>query len=381
MRIAINGYFLTRPFTGFGNYTIGLLKALSKIDRENQYIIFVPEKVDFKFSRNIKIVVIEPKRWLGASLAKFWWEQWQIIREVKLHNLSLVHHFYPATSLLAPKSLIQITSIHDATPWHFPEHMYSTQIRWFRKFTVLATKRAKRIITVSQYAKNDIMQIFGLPKERIDVIYNGVGDKFKSQISNLKIKKVLEKYNIKQPYIFYIGGFEIHKNIRNLFFAYAKIVSETKANLVLAGGVFSQTRPPVYRDYYELPLLIKNYKLQHRLQMIGPVPYEDLPALYQGASLFVSPSLAEGFNIPLIEAFASQVPVVASNTTSTAELADHGAYLVDPTDPGAIAMGMIRVLNDKKLQARMTERAKEIAAGFSWSTAARRVVEIYKQYE
>lgn len=381
MRVAINGYFLTRPFTGFGNYTIGLLTALGKNSYNNTYIVFVPEKVDYRFGSNVKIVVLAPKKWLGASLAKWWWEQKQIIREIKLRNFFVVHHFYPATSVFAPASLTQITSIHDATPWHFPEHMYSAKVRVFRKFTVWANKRAQRIITVSHYAKDDISSIFDIAKDKIEVIYNGVNPEFKSQKSKVKIDNVLNKYNIKQPYIFYIGGFEIHKNIRNLFFAYAKIANKTNTNLVLAGGVFSQTRPPVYRDYYDLPLLIKNYKLQDRVQMVGPVPYEDLPALYQGAELFVSPSLAEGFNIPLIEAFASGVPVVASNTTSTAELADHGAYLVDPTDVSAISLGMIRVLNDKKLQSRLIERAQEIASGFSWDSAARRLVEIYKQYE
>lgn len=381
MKIAINGYFLTRPFTGFGNYTIGLLRALGKSKGNDRFVIFVPHKVDFDFGKNIKIVVIAPKKWLGASLAKWWWEQWQIISEIKKQNISVVHHFYPSTSIFAPKSLIQLASIHDATPWHFSEHMYSTKVRFFRKFTVWASKKAKRIITVSQYAKNDIATVFGLDKNRIDVVYNGVNKEFKSASRRTKIEQTLLKYNIKKPYIFYLGGFEIHKNVRNLFFAYAKIVSETKADLVIAGGVFSQTRPPVYKDYFELPVLIKNYKLQNRVHMIGPVPYEDSPFLYQGASLFVSPSLAEGFNIPLIEAFASGVPTVASNTTSTAELADHGAYLVDPTDPSAIATAMIRVLNDKKLQSRLIERAKEIADQFSWNSAARRLVEIYHQYE
>lgn len=380
MKIAINGYFLTRPFTGFGNYTIGLLQALGKVDKVNQYFVFVPAKVDFDFGKNIKIVVIEPKKWLGASLAKWWWEQSQIFREIKRHHISVVHHFYPATSIFAPKNITQITSIHDATPWHFPDHMYSAKVRFFRKFTVWSSKKARRVITVSNYAKSDIAAVFGILKERINVVYNGIGDQFSILNSQLAISKILKKYNITQPYIFYIGGYEVHKNVRKLFFAFAKIVSETDANLVLAGGVFSQTRPPVYRDYFDLPGLIKNYKLEHRVQMIGAVPSEDLPALYQGASLFVSPSLAEGFNIPLVEALSCGVPVVAANIACNQEIAGNGAYLVEPTDIKAIARGMLEVLNDKKLQKKLVSRGRQITDRFSWDTAARRLIEIYGQY-
>lgn len=378
MTIAINGYFLTRPFTGFGNYTVGLLGGLAKVDRTNRYLVFVPEKVSYKpTNKRIKIVVLPQKRWLPASAAKFVWEQRQLPRACRGAAAQLIHQFYPATAKFC--SIPQIVSIHDATPWHFAEHNYSAKIRSYREFTRKTASRAAHVVTVSNFAAHDIATIFAIPKENITVIYNGIDPTFRRKVSGVKAATVLTKYRIKKPYIFYLGGYEVHKNVRRMFFAYARVVSELNANLVLAGGVFSKTRPLVYKDWYELPKLIENYKLQNRVQLIGPVETEDLPALYQSASLFISPSIAEGFNIPVVEAFASRVPVVCSNTAGTKEIAQEAAYLFDPTSQVSIEQAMVKVLNDSELRRKLVEAGWRRQQQFSWDKAARELVEVYHQ--
>lgn len=378
MKIAINGFFLTRPFTGFGNYTIGLLSGLAKIDRSNSYVVFVPDRVRFKpASKRIKIVVLPEKRWLGASLGKFFWEQRQMPKAAQAAEADLLHHLYPATARFT--RIPQIVSIHDATPWHFPEHNYSAKVRWYREFTRKTSKRAARVVTVSNFARADISEVFGISREKITVIYNGIDPIFRKKVSGVTAANVLAKYHIKKPYIFYLGGYEIHKNVRRMFFGYARIVSEVDENLVLAGGVFSKTRPAVYRDWYELTKLIENYKLQNRVQLVGPVETENLPSLYQSASLFISPSLAEGFNIPVVEAFASRVPVVCSNTAGTKEIAQEAAYLFDPSNQVSIEKAILKALNDSELRRKLVEAGWQRQQQFSWEKAARELIAVYQR--
>ena len=377
MNIAINGYFLSRPFTGFGNYTVGLLGGLAKIDRANRYFVFVPEKVSYRpTNKRIKIIVLPEKRWLMASAAKFLWEQHQLPKACAKAGIELIHQFYPATAKFC--RIPQIVSIHDATPWHFSEHNYSKKIRSYREFTRKTSARAAHVVTVSSFAAQDITKIFSIAPNKITVIYNGIDQAFRHKVSAVTAANVLAKYRIKKPYIFYLGGYEVHKNVRRMFFAYAKVVSEINGNLILAGGVFSKTRPLVYKDWYELPKLIENYKLQNRIQLIGPVQPEDLPALYQSASLFISPSIAEGFNIPVVEAFASRVPVVCSNTAGTKEIAQEAAYLFDPTSQVSIERAMLKVLNDSELRRKLVEAGWHRQQQFSWEKAARELLAVYR---
>lgn len=384
MKIAINGYFLTRPYTGLGNYTRGLLSALSRIKTDHQFFVFTPEPVKVSFGDRLTIKVLPTISRVGPSIGKFWWEQWQLPKAATQASVDLLHQFYPATSVLT--RLPQITSIHDATPWHFPDHNYSRKIRWFRQFTRQASRKAKVIITVSQAAKADIAQIFDLPETKITVIYNGVDELFREQQVDGRSQNILARYKVSFPYLFYVGGFEIHKNVRRLFLAYTKAVSEIREHLVLAGGVFSKTRPPVYQDYYDLPKLIDSYRLGHRVHLIGPVSEEDLPALYQAASLFVSPSLAEGFNIPLVEAMASKVPIICSDIPVNHEIAidqagHKAALFVDPDDETKLANAIVKLLHDQPKQQELIGHGWQRQKEFAWEKSARQLLEVYEKFE
>jgi glycosyltransferase involved in cell wall biosynthesis len=383
MRIAINAYFLTRPFTGLGKYTRGLLNVLDSSGHGHEIIAITPERVDRQFSQRVELVDVPLPRQVGPSIGKFWWEQWIMPKTAKNHQVDFIHHFYPATSVLTLTP--QIISAHDATPWHFPAHNYSAKIRWFRKFTMKASRRAKLIVTVSNTAKEDIAKVFDIPERKIRVIYNGIDENFRHTVSGKDKSVIAKKYSINFPYIFYIGGFEVHKNVRQLFLAYTKAASEIDEHLVLAGGIFSKTRPPVYKDYFELPELIKNYKLEHRVHMIGAVPDEDLPALYQGANLYVSSSLAEGFNIPLVEAMASKIPIICANIPVNHEIAideagRKAAMFVDTKNVNDLAMAIIKILHDQKKQKELIANAWARQKEFTWRQAGQKLIDLYDTF-
>lgn len=379
-RIGINGYFLSRPFTGFGVYTNGYLQALQKIaDPEKfEFIVYTPENPHQSYRLPLKIKVIPEVKKYGASLGKIIWEQKYLSREAKKDQVNFIHHFYPAT-IVFDKGIKQLTSIHDATPWHFAEHNKGIKTKNFRKFTVWANKRADKIISVSQYGKDDVATMFGIPKDKIGYIYNGIDNSFRRQVTDAGKQIVLSKYNISDRYVFYIGGFEVHKNVRRLFLAFARAASEIKHNLVIAGGVFSKARLGVYQDYFDLPKLIANYKLEKRVQLIGVVPNEDLPALFQSAGLFVMPSLAEGFNLPLVQAYASKVPTIAADTTASREIAAGASLLVDGTNVEAMAAAIARLLNDKKKQNELIATGLDRQRQFVWENSAQKLLEIYRE--
>lgn len=375
--ILINGYYFSRPFTGFGVYTVGLLKALSETVDPQEYrlIVITPVKPEKSLGKNITIVVRTEKK-TAPGLSKLFWEQFEVLKVAQEYKADLIHHYYPST-IVWDHGIKQLTSIHDATPWHFAEHNSSLKVRLFRKFTVWSNRRADRFISVSQFGRFDVSTVFKIPKEKIDVVYNGIDDRFRVTVTKSGKEAVREKYSIPNPYIFYIGGFEVHKNVRRLFLSYARAASEIKQDLVIAGGVFSKTRKDVYRDFFDLPDLIKNYKLEKRVHLIGIVPDEDLPALYQAADLFVMPSLAEGFNLPLVQAFASKVPAISANSPASQEISQGAALMVNALNTEAMAAAIVKLLHNEKHRNELVAKGLDRQDQFHWSDAASRLLAIY----
>ena len=378
MKIGINGFFLTRPYTGFGEYTIGYLSALSKIDAHNHYVIYTPKKVSLALGKNFKIKVIAPVNFLGISLAKLWWEQFQIMADARHEKCDFVHHFYPVYSILFPGTR-QIDSIHDTIPWTFPGYNYSFSTRLLRKFIAYSAQRANLVLTVSATSQEEIIKNFFIAPQKVKMIYNGYDQLLDKKILLGKIEQVLQKYHITRPYIFYLGGFDIRKNVKNLVLAFAKVNKNIPENLILAGGVFSPQKR-LYADYYELPDIIKRNRLQGRVALCGPIEVEDLPALYQGASFFVSPSRAEGFNIPVLQALASGKAVACSNVSATKEIAGKCALMFDPDKIEEIADSLYTLSRDKKTRNDYEQKAFSRAREFSWDKSARELLKIYEEF-
>jgi glycosyltransferase involved in cell wall biosynthesis len=379
-KIIINGYYLSRPFTGFGVYTNGLLKSLQKVanPKDWEIIVFSPVKPNYSFTSPISVKVIPEPSTKDARWQKLKWEQVIFPTEAKKLKPDLIHHFYPST-IVFDKGMKQLTSIHDATPWHFAAHNQRLSVRLFRKFNVWSNRKADRVVSVSQYGRYDVSTIFNIPKEKIDVVYNGIDSSFRNKVTEAGKKRIKEKYNLPDNFIFYIGGFEIHKNVKRLLLSYIRSAKDIKQDLVIAGGVFSKARLDSYRDFFALPDIIKKHNLEDRIHLIGVVPDEDLPGLYQLADLFIMLSLAEGFNLPLVQAFASSVPTIAANTAASQEISGNASALVDALSVESISDEIIKLLNDKKKQQDLIAKGLLRQEQFNWSDAASRLLSIYDE--
>jgi len=219
-----------------------------------------------------------------------------------------------------------VVTIHDLTHLLFPEFLPNKFAYFYAKLMIwIALKKANKIITVSQNTKNDILKMFKVNPDKIEVIYNGVGEEFVKKDKE-NIKYLYKKFNIPQnkKIIMYVGNLKPHKNLERLLEAYSEIKNREETCLVLVGKAFSK--------YNVLEDKEKRLGIGKQAIHTGIVTQEELVDLYNLADLFVFPSLYEGFGIPVLEALACGTPVICSNTSSLPEVAGNNAMYINPTD-------------------------------------------------
>lgn len=237
-------------------------------------------------------------------------------------------------------------------------------LHWSTEFIL---KKAHKIITVSDFSKNDIIDCFGTNSEKIKVVHNGYNKYLYKKIGDKdKIKKVLNEYGVYGPYFLYIGRIEKKKNIPNLIEAYAIMKQNNKnikEKLVLVGDASY--------GYDETNYIIREFELDDEVIMPGWIEEKDLPYIYNGASAFVFPSVYEGFGIPLLQAMASCLPIATSKSTSIPEVVGDAALFFDHDDINSMAEAMETIIIDKSLREKLIARGEKQSLKFSWEICAR----------
>lgn len=356
---------------GVGRHIAELIGGVSSLAPSNEYIVYVkPHAAEtfvdrFRGRGNL--------RWVSVPGTPFRpGEHVAMGRALRRDRLDLLHvTFDYGTPLWAPCPLI--LTVHDA--WFEAETFFRSgwTRRYFQTMTRLGLKRARRIVTVSQFVKDKVVAYHPWLAEdegRIRVCHNGVGTEFTPGLSR---RPPLLNILGGEDYLLYVGVLARNKNIIGLLEAYAALVARRPnvPPLILGGK-----RDPHHPD----PQIIADrLGLGRRAHFVGFVPDAVLPDVYRGARLLVFPSLHEGFGIPVLEAMACGVPVVTSKTTALPEVAGDAAMLVDPGRPEAIAAGMEAVLFDEALRGRLIDRGLRRAKRFSWEQMARDVLAVYRE--
>jgi len=279
---------------------------------------------------------------------------------------------FHATEHLLPRfsSVRTVFTLHDLIFLFHPE-THKPLNRWFLTLMMPRFLRAAdAIIAVSECTKRDAIRFYGIPEEKITVIYEGVSPHFRPA-SPEAVRAVREKYSLPEHFILYVGTIEPRKNLTALLEAFTNLQSAI-CNLHL---VFVGKKGWLYEGFFRR---LRELGLEDRVLFTGYVPDEDLPAIYSAADLFVFPSLYEGFGLPVLEAMACGTPVVCSNTSSLPEVAGDAALLVDPTDMRALAGAMKRALTDEEKRKEMREKGLRRAAKFSWEKAATMTLKVYQ---
>jgi len=378
--------------TGTEWYSFYLIKNLAKIDKENKYILYLNDLPSLELQEIIKDNPNFSVKFLNWPFLSFW-TLGRLTLEMIFNKPDVL--FIPAHTmpLVYPKKTIN--TIHDIAfarnrnlyrslgvktegPSSKKIVEFLVQVFTLGKYhsesldylywsTDFALRRAKKIITVSNFTKQDILNFY--PKARankISVVHNGYNDDlYKLARNHEKIKEKLEKYSIESPYFLYVGRLEKKKNIPALIEALSILRDshpEIKEKMVLIGDASF--------GYDEVKYVIEEFNLNYDVLMPGWVDEEDLPYLFNGASAFIFPSKHEGFGIPILQAMACGVPVAASDIPVFKEVAGDAILYFDHQDKKAIAEAMAEIINNVELHKELTEKGLERVKNFSWKRCA-----------
>ncbi|MEK7518242.1 MAG: glycosyltransferase family 1 protein [Patescibacteria group bacterium] len=311
-----------------------------------------------------------------------------------------------------------VISIMDLSYIHYPEMFKRSDLYQLENWTRYSVKKAKKIFTISQASKDDIIKVYNVSEEKVVVTYPGVKLRTQSPIqSGTKLKSIMqgsellkEKYKIEGNYILFVGTLQPRKNIVRLIEAFAKVTSELRSlrqfknfsNASVPAARYHSPRDTVaYGDSSEkifhakaprsLELIIvgkkgwlyeeileapKKFKIEDKVKFLDFVPDEDLPLLYKNALCFVLPSLYEGFGLPVLEAMKYGCPVITSNVSSLPEAGGDAALYVDPKSIDDIASKIKLLIADKKLRQELIRKGYEQVKKFSWEKTARETLRV-----
>lgn len=292
----------------------------------------------------------------------------QNLKDPKINIFHATDHYIPAL-----ENTLVIATVMDLIPFLHPEWV-SSKLRGLKNYGFKKLiKSADHIITISQYSKNDLVNYMGIKQEKISVTHLGVNKSFFARCSPTFYQKILKKHKIKPGFFLFIGTLQPRKNLIELIDAHALLPLElqTKHQLVLVGQNGWGTD--------ELINKIKEGESKDTVKWLKHLPQQEVQALLQLAQALVFVSLFEGFGLPVLEAFASQCPVIASNTTSIPEVAGTAALLVNPQDKLSINAAMQRLINDPTLAEQLRNKGLKQAKQFTWDQCAAKTIEVYKK--
>jgi glycosyltransferase involved in cell wall biosynthesis len=351
---------------GIGTYVQNLLRHLARLDADTEYVLFCRRE-----DREALSALGPNFRPAVESAAPYSiLEQISVPARLLRERVDLFHSpHYVLPPLTACKSVV---TIHDCIHLMFPQYLPNKLAYGYAKtFMWWAAHGSGRVLTVSEASKRDILRYFHIPEQKITVIHNGLDDRFRTPPPEAEVHRVRERFQLQEQFVLYAGNVKPHKNVERLIeaFHHLRTIGFTQLKLLIIGNDISR--------YATLRRAIHTHNLHKYVRVLGFVPDQTLAILYRLASVFVFPSLYEGFGLPPLEAMACGTPVVTSNVSSLPEVVGDAAVLVDPYDARSIAEGIRRVLVDESLRRDLQARGVAHAHSFSWEQAARRVREIY----
>lgn len=369
IRIGINTLFLLPDKVGgTETYVRGLIHGLTRVDKDNQYIIFTNRE-------NISIFadICNFNKYYcdlsGASRNKrVYYEQMILPRIANKLNIDVLHspgYVSPVTGRFA-----KVVTIHDMQYHYFPYYLSKIKLLYWRYFIPMSARSADVILTVSENSKIDIAEILGVSEEKIIVTYEAT--KFSIEETKITTREDILRsgFDVKENYILSVAAMLPHKNLEKLIIAMRLLKDRIDHKVVLV-GLAGKSLEMIYR-------VAEAEGMKERVVVMGYVTDEELVALYRNASVFVLPSLFEGFGIPALEAMSFGCPVAASNRTSIPEIVGDGGIFFEPEDQNAMAEAIYLVVTNPDMRRKLIKNGLERAKLFSWEKTAERTLRAYE---
>ncbi|MFH1084173.1 MAG: glycosyltransferase family 1 protein, partial [Chloroflexota bacterium] len=313
------------------------------------------------------------RSWLGGGSPplRIAWEQALQPWAARHTRLALLHA--PVNVAPLATTCPTVVTIHDLAVFLFPELFRPARRLYQQTLTRASVRRAAAVIAVSASTRDDVLTLLGLETERVAVIHNGVGDEMRPCADSAALAAFRRRHGLPERLILYVGTLEPRKNLVTLIEAYAQVCQRAGGDhaLVLAGGK---------GWYYDaIYAAVERLGLRQRVILPGFVPQAELALWYNSATLFVYPSLYEGFGLPPLEAMACGTPVIVARTSSLPEVVGDAGLCCDPRRPDELAEAMVALLEDPARRATLAAQGVARAAAFSWGATAGATARLYHQ--
>lgn len=372
--------------TGTESYSYCLLKALAKIDKINTYYIYLYGNITINHAEWPENFIFKP-----INIKKFWTQaglSLQTFKDKDLDVLFIPSHTLP---LFRRSNLKTVMTVHDLGAEFLPKTHQIKQRLYLKVITDYQLKTADRLIAVSQATKQDIIKTVGISENKISVIYEGFDQDTFKVLSKSKVVQTLKKYNLEyQSYFIFVGTIQPRKNLERLIRAYNKFKrsiehSNSQQSFISPKSQNTHPIPPLIlagnkgwlsENIYNLP---NQFGIENFINFLGFVPNQDLVSLYNGSLGLLFPSLFEGFGIPILEAFASDCPVLTSKVSSMPEVAGEASLLVDPYSEDEISQGIINLYQNPKLRDQLIRKGQAQVKKFSWVKTAQETLAVLEK--
>jgi glycosyltransferase involved in cell wall biosynthesis len=361
---------------GVGTYIRNVVRTLGRLDHETTYFLLGPpgkvKEIGALPPNFYPVPLTEPERSL-KSFRDFR----TVVKRLECDLVHVPNLFSIPRALPCP----YVMTVHDML-----EHLSRArqQTGFWGSFHFQLTKRvlngAARIFAVSNFTKIEIEKLFGIPTERIEVVYNAIDERFLHGHASAGDRQLIaQRYQVNYPFLLYAGRISPHKNVVRMIEAFSALKTELEKD-----HVFPDLKLIIIGDDVsgnpDLRRTVVRSGVQNDVRFLGFVPIEVLRTFYDQAKIFIFPSLYEGFGLPPLEAMAHGTPVVTSNVSSLPEVVGNAAVLVHPENVFEIMRALHRVLLDQPLREKMKERSYRQAAKFSWEKSVRRLMEVYQEF-
>jgi glycosyltransferase involved in cell wall biosynthesis len=363
MNIGIDISCLSAAKTGVGLYTYHLIQALLAIDTVNRYYLFSAQPVELPDAVKAAVPVVSASH---LKITTPLWEQVQLPRLLTKNKIDVFHTPNYVAPILSHIPIV--ITVHDLSVYLFPK-MHPFYRRWRHQLLFPASvNRAVSIITVSEQTKKDLAGLFPITADKTITIYNGLPVWF-SQDST----QALPNQELPEQYILFVGTIEPRKNIELMLQSFAQVKHQHHIphKLVVIGGNGWGKN--------EMHLHLQKYDIQNEVVFTGHLEYNQLPPIYQRASLLVFPSIYEGFGFPPLEAMACGIPVIASKISSIPEVVGDAGILLDLNNPQLWSETIYTVLTNQQLQQELRLKGIDRAKQFSWDKTAKLTLTVYEQ--
>ncbi|MDR9400940.1 MAG: glycosyltransferase family 1 protein [Psychroflexus sp.] len=367
MRIGFEAKRYFHNFTGLGNYSRDLIRALAKYHPEHEYYLYNPKK---RSDQKIRLPEQAKEKLPENKFFKKFhhlWRQGMMVNQLKKDDIEVFHGLSgELPNGLAKNRIPSVVTIHDLIFMRYPSYYnFIDRKIYFQKFKS-AAQRADKIVAISEQTKKDIIEFLNIKADKIQVIYQGCLPDFKIDYDDGFKSRLRQKYLLPERFLLYVGSIEARKNLKNLI----KALPQVNLPLVVVG------KKTAY--FEEVKQTIEKHHLDNQVYFPDYLDKKELAALYQMAEVFVYPSFFEGFGIPIIEALYSKTPVVTSQSGCFPEAGGPHSVYVNPEKPASIAKGIVSIVNQPDKRHFMADEGWKYAQKFNDDVFAQKWITCYQ---